>query len=72
MNMRAEERLLKYVAYETTSHEDTGTHPSDMKELVLAKALEEEMNVRLPYEGVPLRSAEAIAAYIREGNQYGS
>ena len=41
--MSAEERLLKYVAYETTSHEDTGTHPSDMKELVLAKALEEEM-----------------------------
>ena len=40
--------------------------------LTFTKALEEEMNVRLPYEGAPLRSAEAIAAYIREGNQYGS
>ena len=34
---------MKYVSYETTSHEDSGTHPSSEKELVLARALVEEM-----------------------------
>ena len=40
--------------------------------LTFTTALEEELNVRLPFEGAPLRSAEAIAGYIREGNQHGS
>ena len=40
--------------------------------LTFTTALEEELNVRLPFEGAPLRSAEAIAEYIREGIQHGS
>ena len=41
--MKVEERFLKYVSYETTSLEETGTHPSSEKELVLAAALRDEM-----------------------------
>ncbi len=43
-NMKPEERLLKYVAYETTSCEDSGKHPSSDKELILAAVLRDEMN----------------------------
>lgn len=41
--MRAYERLLKYVSYETTSDENSETCPSSAKELVLADELVEEL-----------------------------
>ena len=41
--MRAYERLLKYVSYETTSDENSETCPSSPKELVLANELVEEL-----------------------------
>ncbi len=37
--MRAYERFLKYAAYPTMSSEETGTHPSTAKQLVLAREL---------------------------------
>lgn len=41
--MRAYERLLNYVSFDTQSNEDSNTCPSTAKQLVLAKALEKEM-----------------------------
>lgn len=41
--MRAYERLLKYVSYETTSDENSQTCPSSAKELILADELVEEL-----------------------------
>lgn len=41
--MRAYERLLKYVSYETTSDENSQTCPSSAKELVFADELVEEL-----------------------------
>lgn len=41
--MRAYERLLKYVSYETTSDENCQTCPSSAKELVLADELVEDL-----------------------------
>ena len=41
--MRAYERLLKYVSYETTSDENSQTCPSSAKELVLADELVEQL-----------------------------
>ena len=41
--MRAYERFLKYVQYDTASDETSPTCPSTAKQLVLAKALAEEM-----------------------------
>ena len=41
--MRAYERFLKYAAYPTMSSEQTGTHPSTAKQLVLARALADEL-----------------------------
>ena len=41
--MRAYERFLKYVSYPTMSSEETGTHPSTAKQLVLAKELVKEL-----------------------------
>lgn len=41
--MRAYERLLKYVSYETTSDENSETCPSSPKELVFANELVEEL-----------------------------
>lgn len=41
--MRAYERLLKYVSYETTSDESSASCPSSPKELELAKVLVEEL-----------------------------
>ena len=41
--MRAYERFLKYAKYPTMSSEETGTHPSTEKQLVLAAALAEEL-----------------------------
>ena len=41
--MRAYERFLKYAAYPTMSSEETGTHPSTAKQLVLAKELAAEL-----------------------------
>jgi len=41
--VRAYERLLKYVSYETTSDENSETCPSSAKELVLADELVEEL-----------------------------
>lgn len=42
--MRAYERLLKYVQFDTASDERSETCPSTAKQLVLARALVEEMN----------------------------
>ena len=41
--MRAYERFLKYAAFPTMSDEETGTHPSTAKQLVLAAELKEEL-----------------------------
>lgn len=41
--MRAYERFLKYALYPTMSSEETGTHPSTAKQLVLAKELVREL-----------------------------
>ena len=41
--MRAYERLLKYVKFNTQSSDTTGTHPSTKRQLELAKALREEL-----------------------------
>lgn len=41
--MRAYERFLKYAAYPTMSSEETGTHPSTDKQLVLARVLADEL-----------------------------
>ena len=41
--MRAYERFLKYAAYPTMSSEQTGTHPSTAKQLVLARELAREL-----------------------------
>ena len=41
--MRAYERFLKYAAFPTMSSEETGTHPSTAKQLVLARELEDEL-----------------------------
>ena len=40
---RVIERFLKYVSFETTSDENSGTAPSSSKELVLAEYLKEEL-----------------------------
>ena len=42
--MRAYERFLKYAKYPTMSSEETGTHPSTEKQLVLARALAQELS----------------------------
>ena len=42
--MRAYERFLKYVKYPTMSSEETGTHPSTEKQLVLARELVKELS----------------------------
>ena len=41
--MRAYERFLKYAKYPTMSSEETGTHPSTEKQLVLARELVREL-----------------------------
>ena len=41
--MRAYERFLNYAKYPTMSSEETGTHPSTAKQLVLARALRDEL-----------------------------
>ena len=41
--MRAYERLLKYVAFDTTSDEDSPSCPSTPNQLMLAKALADEL-----------------------------
>ena len=41
--MRAMERLIRYVKYETTSDENSGTHPSSPGQTVFAEDLAEEM-----------------------------
>ena len=56
--MRAYERLLKYVGYETTSDENSESCPSSEKELVLARALVDE-----------LRQIGVADAYV-DGNGY--
>ena len=42
-NERVIERFLKYVSFETTSDENSGTTPSSSKELVLGRYLKEEL-----------------------------
>ena len=42
--MRAYERFLRYAAYPTMSSEETGTHPSTAKQLVLARELARELS----------------------------
>ncbi len=39
----AKERFLRYIAIDTTSSEETGTHPSTSKQLDLGKLLEKEL-----------------------------
>ena len=41
--MNAAERLMEYVKYETTSDENSGTHPSSPGQLVFAEHLADEM-----------------------------
>ena len=41
--MRAYERLLNYVRVQTTSDENSGTHPSAEREFDLARQLVDEM-----------------------------
>ena len=41
--MNAVERLIRYVKYETTSDENSGTHPSSPGQMVFAEQLAEEM-----------------------------
>lgn len=41
--MKAYERLIRYAAYDTTSHEDSGSCPSTPEQLVLADSLVSEM-----------------------------
>ena len=41
--MRAYERLMKYIQFDTASDEHSETCPSTAKQLVLARALMEEM-----------------------------
>ncbi len=41
--MRSFERFLKYVSYPTMSNEESGTHPSTAKQLVLARELLQEL-----------------------------
>lgn len=41
--MRAYERFLRYAAFPTMSSEETGTHPSTAKQLVLARELKKEL-----------------------------
>jgi len=41
--MKVDERFLQYVAFDTTSNEESETIPSDKKELALAAFLEKEM-----------------------------
>ena len=41
--MRAYERLLKYVAFDTTSDEDSPSCPSTPNQLLLAQALADEL-----------------------------
>ena len=43
-HMRAYERFLRYAAYPTMSSEETGTHPSTAKQLVLARELARELS----------------------------
>ena len=42
--MRAYERFLKYAAYPTMSDENSGTHPSSAKQLVLGRELARELS----------------------------
>lgn len=55
--MKAMERLIRYVKYETTSDECSGTHPSSPGQMLFAEHLAEEMrqcgisNVRLSQNG---------------------
>ena len=51
--MNPDERLLKYVAFDTTSDEDSETVPSAAKELVLGKYLAEELGA-IGLEGTKL------------------
>ncbi len=47
----AKERFLRYIAIDTTSSEETGTHPSTPEQLVLGKLLKEEL-IELGLENV--------------------
>ena len=51
--MRAYERLLKYVKYNTQSSDTTGAHPSTERQFDLARALRDEL-IALGCEGVEL------------------
>lgn len=67
--MRAYERLLKYAAIHTTSDETTGTHPSTLRQLDLAKVLLEDMreigmrDVRLSPQGYVYGCLPATPGY---------
>lgn len=64
LNMRTEERFLKYVSYPTMSDENSDTCPSSSKQLVLGKILLEElksigMEARMTDSGYVYGSLEA-------------
>ena len=61
--MKVEERFLKYVSYETTSCEGSGTHPSSDKELVLASVLRDEMET-LGLQNVQLDEYGYVYGYV--------
>ena len=51
--MKAYERLLKYVKFNTKSSEDNGTHPSTENQFLLANELKAELET-LGCEGVTI------------------
>lgn len=67
--MKAMERLIRYVKYETTSDECSGTHPSSPGQMLFAEHLAEEMrqcgisNVRLSQNGFLFGTLPATAGW---------
>ena len=67
--MKAYERLIKYVKFNTKSSHDTGTHPSTGTQFALAEALKEELislgcaDARISADCYVYASLEATAGY---------
>ena len=64
--MRAYERLLKYVKYNTKSSDTSGAHPSTDSQFILAKELASELKTRVRVLSLDLTKAESIEEYSRE------
>ena len=58
--MRAYERLLKYIQYETASDEASETCPSTPNQLVLARALVEELRALDVNSMTPMDALNAL------------